>query len=813
MINKTTQANLTHLFIIASLFILFSACQKNIERSIHVIPYPQNVIHKSGNMDISQGFEIVISSFKMEPLLNRLKEDYRLLLHKDLNTSKDSDLPKFWLIIDDNFPNEYYELSIQKSIVIKAGSFQALNYGINTFWQLLQEDQSVPKIKIKDQPDLPFRALMIDCARQWHPIENLKSIIRLAAFYKINYVQLHLTDDQLFTFQSDFYPELATKNRSYSKAELRALNDYAFLHGVILIPEIDIPGHSSQFIRKLPEIFGIDDINQNPYTLSMVKESCYEALDTLFGEVADIFPYSPYIHMGGDEGHFAGMENDLSTIKYMEQNDIPSVDELFRHFIIRINEIIKSKEKKTMAWAGFSREGEIEIPKDILIVSWESQYYDPNHLSSDGFDFINASWKPMYIVNPRKWTPEYIYNTWNPRRWESSANKDSTFTGIEIENTPQLKGGMMCSWEQASIVELKRLEKRLPVMSEKLWQTTASGFHFFQERFEQTSIKAKALISPISVVKNGLIDYGNPEGNFLDHLRFKDSLLISMFTKNPNYSIKYTLNDSLNQDIQTYSSPIIIKNNTWITAQVYDEKGNKIGLPFQERYFHFPVEFELSNIETNQLPGSWEKTRFKDSVIVNVKSVEDGKIEFSAKNSAYEPIKLRNPPFTFKQTTHITAQKVDYNGNKIGLANSQSLHLVKEEVCLTTNKPIISYDDEKHKSSVKKVNNGRSTLWEHWGDLNNGNNWLKIDLEEPTDIEKLKVVFFWDNNRYYQYIIEGSTDNESWKTLVDGSTNTEIETIDGHVHEINKIQVRYLKLKILKNSANPGIHVTEFCAY
>ena len=117
----------------------------------------------------------------------------------------------------------------------------------------------------------------------------------------------------------------------------------------------------------------------------------------------------------------------------------------------------------------------------------------------------------------------------------------------------------MCSWEQASIVELTRLRKRIPVMAEKLWQLEATNFDYFEKRFDPFSKVIDRLISPIQITKQGLIDYNNPEGNFLDHLRFKDSLIIHLKTDNPDLQIKYSFNDTLDEQSLVYSKNLSIK--------------------------------------------------------------------------------------------------------------------------------------------------------------------------------------------------------------------------------------------------------------
>ena len=91
--------------------------------------------------------------------------------------------------------------------------------------------------------------------------------------------------------------------------------------------------------------------------------------------------------------------------------------------------------------------------------------------------------------------------------------------------------------------------------------------------------------------------------------------------------------------------------------------------------------------------------------------------------------------------------------------------------------------------------------------------WWEVDLHEAVDIGHIKVVFYWDGTRYYQYRIDASVDGKTWNTVVDGSANTEVSTADGFTHRLASVSARYVRVHILKNSANPGAHIVEFMVF
>ncbi len=105
---------------------------------------------------------------------------------------------------------------------------------------------SLPSLNLRDAPAYPYRSIMIDVARNPHSIAVLEDVIRLAHHYKLRFLHLHLSDDQLFTFPFKGITDVLENNVSYTRAELEGLVAYAALRGITIIPGIDLPGHSSR---------------------------------------------------------------------------------------------------------------------------------------------------------------------------------------------------------------------------------------------------------------------------------------------------------------------------------------------------------------------------------------------------------------------------------------------------------------------------------------------------------------------------------------------------------------------------------------
>lgn len=459
--------------------------------AINVLPVPKLLDQTHDGLMLSRESRSYTSNESLAPLLVLFNEEIEKVTGlKVESTNINNESSDIIFSLKESMPIDEYEIVINRSVLVNGGSYQALANAKTTLLQLVTVDDGslvFPRLTIRDHGDANFRALMIDLARQWHEISTIKKLIDLAAFYKIKYVQLHFTDYQSYTLPSKHYPKLATPNRHYAFAELDELENYSQIRGVTIIPELEVPGHASQFVKIHPEIFAIQDTASNPWIINMGKEEVYQAIDLLVEEISQTFKSSPYIHMGGDEAIFNKVMEDPDVLDYIKKHDLDEdVHELYRHFLVRMNDIVKKHGKQMCIWEGFGPEGEVEIPKDIIVFEFETNRYLPDQLVEDGYTVVNTSWKPLYVVNQKKWEPKTIYN-WNLWRWENWWNKVPSFEPIQVEESPLVIGAMMCAWEQPGEVEIPSLRKRLPAYAERIWNTKENiPYDEFMDRMEYT---------------------------------------------------------------------------------------------------------------------------------------------------------------------------------------------------------------------------------------------------------------------------------------------------------------------------------------
>jgi len=510
----------TKILFLALLTILFS-CQKTEikvfgeQTSIVPIPKTINIDPDKRGLILSNSILFFTSSSEINTLLNVFEKDIESISSMDIKFKETTKIKADLVFeIDNNLEDEEYSIQIGNNIIVNGGSYNALSMAKSSLIQLLKLEKNkliFPILEIKDKPDSEYRGLLIDLARMWHDVSTLKDIIDLASFYKIKYLQLHLSDDQSFTFPSEKFPKLATPDRPYSKKDFRDLVKYAKDRGIIIIPEMDIPGHSRQMVEIYPEIFGVNNkmMQINPSKSNVINigsEKVYDAIDQLIGEIIEVFDTSPYFHIGGDEANLDLYKNVPEINSFMRENNLGTdVHELFRYFLVRMNEIVKKHDKKMFLWEGFRREGKIEIPRDVVVFAFETMYHLPSHLIEDGFTVVNTSWTPLYLVNgglkqPRArravWSPETIYS-WNIWRWENWWYKTPVYKNpMQLEETSQIIGGQMCSWEQTGEAEIPTLRKRLPVFIERVWNNKEKmPFEDFFTRIEKNDLKLSGIIN------------------------------------------------------------------------------------------------------------------------------------------------------------------------------------------------------------------------------------------------------------------------------------------------------------------------------
>ena len=484
------------------LFSILAVCRTEAQSPATIVPYPEQIDIMEDELLLKNGYSVCVEE-GLAPLAQLFIDDiYRLFQIKGkISSTKGSVV----LARDKTMKGQQYRIeSGKKQITVTGKNYEDISMGVTTLIQLSRKcgkTAGIPYVSITDGSAQDYRALSLDVARKPIDIETVKQCVELCRWYKLRYMQIHLTDDQQFTFPSKAFPKLATPGASYTLEELKDLVEYAKVRGITLIPEFDVPGHTRTLKRAYPEIFGRSSV------LDMTNEKAREAVKTIMKEMMDVFYTSPYFHIGGDEAWIAPYARQEHVKEYILEKGYKDAMDIYLEFLVDLNGFIKGNGKQTIVWEGFPDKGseKITIPNDILVIAWETMYQTPQSLLKNGYTIINASWQPCYVCprSTRRWNPEHIYG-WNIHRWEHFGKKAPAYNPIQFDGDVYIKGALMCSWEMNDAFQIASLHQRIPAFSEVAWRgKTQRSFEDFQSRYKETDRKFMQLIFPAVLKQEG----------------------------------------------------------------------------------------------------------------------------------------------------------------------------------------------------------------------------------------------------------------------------------------------------------------------
>jgi hexosaminidase len=537
-----------------------------------LVPWPQSVTLAGGGHVLTPVNRVLATDARLAPLAQVLSDEIYLSTAVRLmpasGASKAGDI--VLRLNDAVTADEGYRLSVNATgIVVEGKTYRGVAWGTATLLQAIESAGGklrVPAMTISDQPVAKYRGLLIDVGRQWHPVESMRPLIEMCRLYKINYMQLHLNDNtagNVMAFPSKAFPQMASSRKgnrmTYTLEEITGLVKYADERGVTLVPELSGPGAHAGPMRLL---------SGRGNTMDVWNEKTYGSLAVLFAEVAAVFKSSPYIHLGGDEGSFGHLGKSPEEIAYKESKGIKTGP--LNYYLSRMDAIVKKLGKQTICWEGFGGDGG-GLPKDIIVMPYESQFNPANKLVKNGFSVINTAWKPLYVVGGRRWDPEYIYDSWNMWLWEHHVN---TKCHIQLKETDPVIGAQICAWEQSADVELPSTRPRVPVISERTWNPKLGKTY---ADFAPRAVKTDALLDRL----HGVVDIraagvaGSENRGFL---HFLDSVKVTLAPL-PLGVLRYTIDGSDPTNASpAYSTPITLtRSNTKHEKLFYNSRTKRFG--------------------------------------------------------------------------------------------------------------------------------------------------------------------------------------------------------------------------------------------
>ena len=385
--------------------------------------------------------------------------------------------------------DESYRLTVSNDGVrISAPGLAGARHALTTLVQISNHFGQLPLGHIEDAPSFPWRGLMLDPARRFLSLEALLTTLDAMALCKLNVLHLHLTDDQGFRFHSRAYPKLASA-KSYSRGELRTLVTAATERGIRVIPELDVPGHATSWLCAHPEWgprrspvppssrFGPHEAVLNP-----MDGAVLEAIDTLIGELADVFP-DQFIHLGGDEVNPDWWNESSEIAAQMAERGLADHGTLQAHFRARLAEVAARHGKRIIGWDEALDSG---APEEMLVQSWRGATAAGRALAA-GHDCVVSSGYYLDLFYPAD-----VHHAYAPDASEEEllALEDALLVDPRFNHvaaglkwtqgwrrpapspgTGKVLGGEACLWSELVSEELLpvRLWSRMPLIADRFW--------------------------------------------------------------------------------------------------------------------------------------------------------------------------------------------------------------------------------------------------------------------------------------------------------------------------------------------------------
>lgn len=400
-----------------SLLIITTACTQTEVPPVSIIPEPVSMTTGDGNFSLTSETPIVIS--EDSPELRHVAEYLSDRLYTanwkytEVTTQQSPSDSSIVLAIDPEASPDHeegYALSVTPGRVkITAKTAHGLFYGVQSLLQLLPpeinyEDPSfvpdnfawtIPAVEVTDYPRYEYRGMHLDVARHFFPVEFVKKYIDLMAMHKLNRFHWHLTEDQGWRIEIKQYPRLtevgAWRDSTlighygtgkydgiryggfYTQEQIKEIVQYAADRYITVIPEIEMPGHSTAALEAYPELGCEPDKDYNAQTTWGVFEDIYcpseetfTFLKNVLTEVIELFP-SEYIHIGGDEAPKTAWENSELAQQVIEREGLENEHELQSYFIHRIEKFLNSKGRQIIGWDEILEGG---LAPNATVMSW-----------------------------------------------------------------------------------------------------------------------------------------------------------------------------------------------------------------------------------------------------------------------------------------------------------------------------------------------------------------------------------------------------------------------------------------------------------
>jgi hexosaminidase len=478
--------------LVALMLLAFSLFAQGAHAQAALIPQPDRIEAGRGSFALNRNVRIVAQAGRrVQEIAAFLRDGIRKDSGIALRTGAASDQPRIELRTDPSVQGEEaYRLTVTpQRIEIAAADDRGLFWGVQTLRQLLPPGRhaqlSIPAVRIDDAPRYAWRGVMLDAARHFIPVALVKQQIDLLSRYKLNVLHWHLTDDQGWRIEIRKYPKLTSVgawrteddgSRSggfYTQQDIRDVVEYARQRNVMVVPEIEMPGHASAAVAAYPSLSCPKKTISVPATWGVFTdiycagdEATFAFLHDVLDEVAALFP-APYIHIGGDEVPKQQWTQSISSQERMHEQHLADVDALQSWFVQRIQRDLEARGKTLVGWDEILEGG---ADRNAVVEMWRGDAEAAKALAN-GNRLIVAG--PFYLdTSIDELTTQDIYRI-NPFASPAFAGHENQVLGAEAP-----------LWSE--YVTPRNLEAmlypRVLALAERLWNPDARDYADFQRR-------------------------------------------------------------------------------------------------------------------------------------------------------------------------------------------------------------------------------------------------------------------------------------------------------------------------------------------
>lgn len=430
---------------------------------------------------------------------------------------------------------EAYELEVNpQGVRIAAVSSAGYGYALQTLLQLMPPEvygkgtkprsYLIPAVKVVDYPRFRWRGMHLDVSRHFYPVELIYRYIDLLALHKMNVFHWHLTDDQGWRIEIRKYPRLTDVSawrvdRSgvrwdrrehqkpgetpayggfYTREQIRGVVAYAAERGVTVVPEIEMPGHSSEVFAAYPELSCTGEPRTvNPggvYPKEQTRVFCagndkvFVFLEGVLDEVIDLFP-SPYIHIGGDEARKDFWKACPACQRRIREEGLKDEEELQSYFMKRIERHVQSRGRRVIGWDEILQGG---LPPEATVLSWRGEA-GGIAAARQGHDVVMAPSPFVYFNYHQNYPGSEPLGMGGFLPLKKVYRYEPVPAVLTLEEARHIIGGQGCLWGEVVETPAKveyMVTTRMAALAENLWSPKEKkDWEDFMERMYGTQVK------------------------------------------------------------------------------------------------------------------------------------------------------------------------------------------------------------------------------------------------------------------------------------------------------------------------------------